>query len=220
MFIGFCDTTDAYMVFEERLMKNRIHRYCVIALLCTVILAVLWWVYRAYSESQLIDDILNENIVVLFNYEYDFRSENNRINGYVRPSRPSNFSTISSAFFTGRPGRLRDIIYAQIDLVRDDNALEKIPPGIFPNIQHLFIAGDVFNEKILQQIVSHRNLLSLDLTFRVIDVDCVEEKIRMYLPNCSVRFLDYQNRLVCRDDELFVHDSWQGHFTFMSLPFQ
>ena len=166
---------------EETFMKKK-YGFLVVVLLC-IIFFVVHWGYRVQVEKQIIADLEKENIGVIFDYEYDFLPEHNRIDGYSRPPRPSSISS----FIIGR-GRLNNVVYIQIAESSNRNALESVSPEIFPNLQHLFVVGEVFDEKTLLLIVKNKKLRSLDLSFFVIDEN-VKEEIFTFLPDCSVRII-------------------------------
>ena len=96
---------------------------------------------------------------VLYDFEYDFSEQRNRIPGFVRPTPPS--SLLSNLWGKHSFG---NVVYLQLDISSAQaDMIENIDFSALPNLQHLHLSGCGVGSKIIPKLLTIDSLKSLDL---------------------------------------------------------
>jgi len=133
------------------------------------------------KQKRIVQDILAAHGNVLYDFEYAFTKDNNRIPNYVKPKKPS---TLLSFLF-GKDS-FGAIVYVQLKFDKSDPALfESLGLDALGKLQHLHLSGKGIDPQIFPALFKLQYLSALDLVDTQLD-DSDVEKIYVALPSCTV----------------------------------
>jgi hypothetical protein len=148
-----------------------------------ILIFFVGYIHHNVSVQKNSVDFIRENDgSVLYDYEYDFHSKNNRIKNYEKPVEPPVFLI----YFLGKDS-LCSVVYVQLDLNKFGSIKIIIEKLIhLKSLKHLTLSGEISFVDILSILTALPQLRSLNLC----KIDISDEDIRFLIdtfPNCSIK---------------------------------
>ncbi|MDR2169159.1 MAG: hypothetical protein LBP59_03360 [Planctomycetaceae bacterium] len=160
------------------------YRVLVFVFLIFVIAGIIFFIYgycNIKNQSIIVQKIRAKGGIVLYDYQYDFSSKNNRIKDYYCPPAPSVLIT----FLFGNDF-CSSVVYVQLSTqTYKSDFLHDINLKQLKQLQHLHLSGKGINNEIIPYLMQLSKLRSLDLFDTSLSSDDITI-LRLNLTNCNI----------------------------------